>query len=375
MKDVDLGEPTSFLDHVCLGCTQRECQTCKDIVDNYRSMFESKISAGATEKLPLFWETWRKHLFLVLWYGRSCQEMCRKILWVAEQNDSTTLQSIYSMPWWPSTQRRRIWIWWRIVKGLLTNCSEMLTLGTYWTTWFSMVSEQACTIGHKMDQSLWQTIRPFDLLHSSYMWLQTILLCANTAKTMQTGTVSRLRFCGRSWGFNIYIRWNFYAFLDVIHLFQQVGMCKKQTAVSHSSTEAEIISIDAGLRMDGIPALDLWDLVLEVFHSSPNQFNYTKDQVRRNSSRDTTSNKLTQNKTPRFQPRSTILIWTMLTVFNHTKDQVRRNSSRDTTSNKLTQNKTQGSNPARHFWSEQCWLCFAEREVFSIRCDAVHIWE
>ena len=27
MKDVDLGESTSFLDHVDLGCTQRECQT------------------------------------------------------------------------------------------------------------------------------------------------------------------------------------------------------------------------------------------------------------------------------------------------------------------------------------------------------------
>ena len=47
MKDVDLGEPTSFLDHVYLGCTQRECQTSKDIVDNHRSMFESRISARA----------------------------------------------------------------------------------------------------------------------------------------------------------------------------------------------------------------------------------------------------------------------------------------------------------------------------------------
>ena len=25
-KEVDLGEPTSFLDHVYLGCTQRQCQ-------------------------------------------------------------------------------------------------------------------------------------------------------------------------------------------------------------------------------------------------------------------------------------------------------------------------------------------------------------
>ena len=51
MKDVDLGEPISFLNHVYLGCTQRECQISRDILVNYRSMFESRISAGATEKL------------------------------------------------------------------------------------------------------------------------------------------------------------------------------------------------------------------------------------------------------------------------------------------------------------------------------------
>ena len=51
-KEVDLGEPTSFLDHVHLGWTQRQCEIRKDIVDNYRTMFESRISAGGTEKLP-----------------------------------------------------------------------------------------------------------------------------------------------------------------------------------------------------------------------------------------------------------------------------------------------------------------------------------
>ena len=50
--EVELGEPTSLFDHVCLGCTQRQCEISKDIVDNYRTMFESRISAGATEKLP-----------------------------------------------------------------------------------------------------------------------------------------------------------------------------------------------------------------------------------------------------------------------------------------------------------------------------------
>ena len=42
-KEVDLGGPTSFLDHVYLGCTQRQCEIRKDIVDNYRAMF---VSAG-----------------------------------------------------------------------------------------------------------------------------------------------------------------------------------------------------------------------------------------------------------------------------------------------------------------------------------------
>ena len=51
-KEVVLGEPTSFFDHVYLGCTQRQCEISKDIVDNYRTMFESRISSERTEKLP-----------------------------------------------------------------------------------------------------------------------------------------------------------------------------------------------------------------------------------------------------------------------------------------------------------------------------------
>ena len=31
-KEVDLGDPTSFLDHVHLGCTQRQCEISKDIL-------------------------------------------------------------------------------------------------------------------------------------------------------------------------------------------------------------------------------------------------------------------------------------------------------------------------------------------------------
>ena len=47
-------------------------------------------------------------------------------------------------------------------------------------------------------------------------------------------------------------------------------MCKKQASVSHSSTESEIISLDAGLRMDGLLAFDVWDVVIEVLRSTNN---------------------------------------------------------------------------------------------------------
>ena len=44
------------------------------------------------------------------------------------------------------------------------------------------------------------------------------------------------------------------------HTFVPISwMCKKQTAVSHCSTESEIISLDTGLRLDGLPSLELWD--------------------------------------------------------------------------------------------------------------------
>ena len=56
-------------------------------------------------------------------------------------------------------------------------------------------------------------------------------------------------------------------FSEVEHLFPVSWMCKKQNAVSHSSTESEVISLDAGLRMDGLP-LDLWDMVIEVSSST-----------------------------------------------------------------------------------------------------------
>jgi hypothetical protein len=47
-------------------------------------------------------------------------------------------------------------------------------------------------------------------------------------------------------------------------------LCKKQGAVSHSSTEAEIIALDMGFRLEGIPTWGLWEIILNVMDPDPN---------------------------------------------------------------------------------------------------------
>ena len=118
MKDFDLGEPTSFLDHVYLGCTQRVCQISKDIVDNYRSIFESRISAGATRKIcqkrylhgPMIWKVMQRNAW------RDITEQLYKV----------------ATPCTDDHQLKEEEKW--IIHSLLTNCSEMSKFDTYWST-------------------------------------------------------------------------------------------------------------------------------------------------------------------------------------------------------------------------------------------------
>ena len=95
MKPVDLGEPTSFLDHVHLGCTQRECKPNESIIEKYRRMFESRIFAGATEKL----QGWEKpHAKTAAWsYGMEghAQNAVRDIAnWRTKRQSSYTKSQV-----------------------------------------------------------------------------------------------------------------------------------------------------------------------------------------------------------------------------------------------------------------------------------------
>ena len=201
--------------------------------------------------------------FRVLRYGRSCREMCGTILRVGKQDDSTTLQRIYSMHWWPSFQRRRIQIRRRMSKvcsQIVQKCSYLGRIGRpdiLWsvnklarsiTKWTKACDQRLCrlvsyihhTCVNRNSIAMWET------LPNSAGWdcFKTPIL----REILRTQNLLRVEHCVFGSQTFVPISW----------------MCKKQTSVSHSSTGSEIISLDATLRLDGIPTLDLWDLIVAV---------------------------------------------------------------------------------------------------------------
>ena len=235
-------------------------------------MLESRISAGATEKIPC-----SANIRISSWcydYGGSCKQCVERYWELANKTtQNSTKYQLHALM--TIISKKKNWNPWE-------NCQNC-ALKLFWNActwhvledWYSMVSEQTCTVDHKMDPSSWQTIISFDLLHSLYMWKQTVLQCGKDCQTMQTGTVSRLRFCRILRIQNLH-QVEHCAFLEVIHLFQSVGCARNRLSVSHSSTESEIISLDAGLSLDGIPALDLWDLIVADLHGNTNQSNQAR---------------------------------------------------------------------------------------------------
>ena len=127
---VDLGEPTSFLDHVYLGCTQGECKPNESVIEECRKMFESRISAGATEKL-LGWE--RPHAKIV---ACSCdmEGHAKKCVQRYCELTNKKVEQLYkvSHPCLDDHQfkkKEELESFGGIVRSVLTNCLEMIVLG------------------------------------------------------------------------------------------------------------------------------------------------------------------------------------------------------------------------------------------------------
>ena len=148
------------------------------------------------------------------------------------------------------------------------------------------------------------------------MWTQTVLLCyvGNTAKQCRLGLFQDSDFAGdledsKSTSGGTLCVFGSHTFVPTR------WRCKKQTSVSHRSTEWEIISLDAGLRLDGIPALDFWDLIVAVFGNT-NQ-NHTEQGDLSMNKREVRSPPHTIHKR---NLREWLMIWIMLIVFPQTSN-------------------------------------------------------
>ena len=117
---------------------QRQCEISKDIVDNYRTMFESRISARGTEKLP-----YSENLRFSSWsydmegHAKKCVERYCKLA-----NKTTQL---YKVPTpciddhhFKEEEMKSVG---ELSQVWSQKCSKMFILGTNWKTRYSMVSE------------------------------------------------------------------------------------------------------------------------------------------------------------------------------------------------------------------------------------------
>ena len=261
-KEVDLGEPTSFLDHVYLGCTQRKCEISKDIVDNYRTMFESRISAGRSEKLPF-----PQNLRISSWsydmvgHAKKCVERYCKLA-------NKTTQQLYKVSTpciddhhFKEEETKSVGELSNTCSQIVLKCLYLARIGRPDILW--SVNKLARSITKWTKACDKRLNRLISYVHHTSEYKQYCHV-GNTGKQCRLGLFQDSDFAGdledsKSTSGRTLCIFGSHTFVPIS------WMCKKQTSVSHSSTESEITSLDTGLRLDGLPALELWDLIVSVF--------------------------------------------------------------------------------------------------------------
>ena len=275
-KEVDLGEPTSFFDQAHLGCTQRQCEISKDIVDNYRAMFESRISAVKIEKLPC-----SENFHTSSWscdmegHAKKCVERYCELA-------NKTTQQLYKV----STpciddhhvkeeELTSVGELSQVCSQFFLKCLYLARIGRPDILW--SVNKFARSITKWTKACDKRLNRLISYIHHTCEYKQNCHV-GNTAKQCRLGLFQDSDFAGdledsKSSSGGTLCVFGSHTFVPII------WMCKKQTSVSHSSTGSEIISLDAGLRLDGIPALDLWDLIVLVLGNTTQNHDRTGQPV------------------------------------------------------------------------------------------------
>ena len=168
------------------------------------------------------------YFFMVLWHGWSCKEVCGTILWFGKQNDSTTLQSICSMQRWPPFQKRK-------KQNLLENC-QIHALKLFWNAYTWQELDDLIFYGQWTNLQGPSQNGPKLVTKAWIAWFLTFIIHVNTNtivlwiilqnnpdwdcfKTLTSKETLKIKNP---------LREEHYAFLEVIHLFQDVGCLRNK---------------------------------------------------------------------------------------------------------------------------------------------------
>ena len=109
--------------------------------------------------------------------------------------------------------------------------------------------------------------------HPFHERLQIVLSCGKHCITVHIWCVSRIRSRRRPSRLKINVRRNVYASWVVTHSCQSDGLSRSRQLFHPAAPKGEIVSWDAGLRFETIPALNLWYSVNVSLYSMISQKN------------------------------------------------------------------------------------------------------
>ena len=173
MEQTDETSGSRGTNHLCwiriLEPNLKIVQENKNLLESLQSQQENLQKIPGWEKPPC------GRYRLVLWYGK---DMGRKH---AASWANKKIEQLYQVSTLGSDDHQFQKEELETIGSLPKVCSPIvlkcLYLARKWYTWHSLVRERTWSTCHKMESSLWQTLRSFALLHSSHEWSQTILPC------------------------------------------------------------------------------------------------------------------------------------------------------------------------------------------------------
>ena len=219
-KEVDLGEPTSFFDQENLGCTQRQCEISKDIVDNYRTMFESRISAGAREKL-LFSEIFVFLHGLMTWKVMPRNVWNDIVSWQTKRLNNSTKYQLHAFHHFKEEELKSVGEWSKVCSQVVLKCLYLARIGSPDVSW--SVNKLARTITKWTEACDKRLARLISCIRHTCAYRRYCYV-GKKAQQCRSGLFQDSDFCRRSWGFKIYIRWN-------IVYFRKSYICSNQLDV------------------------------------------------------------------------------------------------------------------------------------------------